>query len=323
MAYRVPRRFIAPPQEPPPYGLFALSFLGHACFILLAAAMSTYLSATPESKIYVVNLVPASPPPLGTPAPRPPEPAPAVQERTPPRPEPVRETPPPKLERPERPPERPREAAPPRPPKAEPPPPPPREVPREAPPRPTDLALPRQVEKETPRLQSAPLPPVPPQDRPAAVPPAPRVPDPPRVATLPAPAVTPLPAPTLAARPAVDSTPLGRPDSITATRGSISLDVNDFPFTYYLRQIHGKIGEKWKPPTAATAGGERAVVLFEIGRDGHIKEPSMEKSSGNALYDQAAVRAVLEASPFPPLPADFRGSSLRVHFGFEFKAEQG
>ena len=49
----------------------------------------------------------------------------------------------------------------------------------------------------------------------------------------------------------------------------------------------------------------------------------VEKSSGNTLYDQSAVRAVMEASPFPPLPPEFKASSLRVHFGFEFQPGQG
>ena len=77
------------------------------------------------------------------------------------------------------------------------------------------------------------------------------------------------------------------------------------------------------PPRAAAGGGERVVVLFEIQRDGQIREPTVERTSGNSLYDQSALRAVTEASPFPPLPPEFKASSLRVHFGFEFQPGQG
>jgi TonB family protein len=125
------------------------------------------------------------------------------------------------------------------------------------------------------------------------------------------------------ARPGPEPLPPGRPDATAHTPGNISLDVSDFPFTYYLRQLQAKIGERWVPPRNATAGGERAIVVFEIGRDGQIKEPAVEKTSGNAIYDQSALRAVMEASPFPPLPPEFRAPSLRVHFGFEFRPEQG
>ena len=71
------------------------------------------------------------------------------------------------------------------------------------------------------------------------------------------------------------------------------------------------------------AKGLRVIVLFEIQRDGQIREPTVERSSGNNLYDQAAIRAVTEASPLPPLPPEFKASSLRVHFGFEFSPDQG
>jgi TonB family protein len=116
---------------------------------------------------------------------------------------------------------------------------------------------------------------------------------------------------------------LGRAVTTGPTTGSISLDVSDFPFTYYLRQLQAKISERWAPPRPATAGGERAVIMFEIGRDGSIREPVLEKGSGNTLYDQSALRAIAEASPFPPLPAEFKSSSLRVHFGFDFQPDRG
>ena len=320
MAYRVPRRFIAVPNEPPPYGLLLVSFLGHAFFFLMAGALSAYVNAqADQSKIYVVNLVPESAP-LGSPVPRVVETPRRSEERTPPKPE--------KLEAP-----RPRETPPPQPEKAElrPPKPDKAELPPLKPPksaevasRASELTLPKKVEKETPALEKMPLPrPVPVAPAPPApsAPPPVRVPEPPPRA-IPAPAAPPPAAPpAVAARPGVDRVPLGRPDSTTRATASISLDVSDFPFTYYLRQLQAKISERWTPPRGAAAGGERAVVVFEIGRDGQIKEPSVERSSGNAIYDQSALRAIMEASPFPPLPPEFRAPSLRVHFGFEFRPE--
>jgi protein TonB len=207
--------------------------------------------------------------------------------------------------------------------------PPPREVARATPPRPAELALPKRAEKETPaldtpaareRLIERALPPPP-----APTAPAVRAPEPPRVTTPQAPPPTPAPptTATVAARTPVEPMRLGRPDVAVPTTGSISLDVSDFPFTYYLRQLQAKISERWAPPRGSVAGGERVVVLFEIGRDGQIKEPAVEKSSGNAIYDQSALRAVTEASPFPPLPPEFKAPSLKVHFGFEFRPDQG
>lgn len=345
MAYRVPRRFILPPDDPPPYGFVALSLVGHGIFLLAAMIFSVYVSAQIDrSNVYIVNLVP-SPPSLGTATPqaaprpsverpvKPPEPAPKPQkaeEREPPKPQkaeaPSRETPPPRPERaPERVPEPPPAARPSRAP----------EVARAVPPRPDELALPRRAEKEAPVLETsaarerlreptplAPRPPTAVAAPPTPPPPArPVEPPPPRVAPPPTPAAPPLAA--VASRP-VEPVPLGRPDAGTAATGSISLDVSDFPFTYYLRQIQAKISERWSRPRVAAGGGERVVVvIFEIGRDGQIKEPKVERESGNLLYDQSALRAVVDASPFPPLPSEFKAPFLRVHFGFEFRPDQG
>jgi TonB family protein len=343
MAYRVPRRFIVPPEEPPPYGLFLLSFLGHAFFFLMAGTVGAYLNAqVDQSKIYIVNLVPATAP-LGSPEPRVVEAPRRAEDRTPPKPDQLeaprpRETPPPKPEKAEAP--RPKETPPPKPEKVElpkpretPPPrpdlPPPRapEVPRPAPPRPTELALPRKAERDLTALDRTPLP----ETRPVQSPPAPpprdpppvRAPEPVRAVPAPAPPPPAAPPAVAAVRPGVEPVRLGRPDATTPTTGSISLDGSDFPFTYYLRAIQRKIGDQWAPPKGAVAGGEKAIVLFEIGRDGQIKEPAVERSSGNAIFDQSAVRAVMEASPFPPLPQGFPGPSLRVHFGFEYRPDQG
>jgi TonB family protein len=49
----------------------------------------------------------------------------------------------------------------------------------------------------------------------------------------------------------------------------------------------------------------------------------VEKTSGNTFYDQAAVRAILEASPFPPLPEEWTRPSLRVMFRFELRTGRG
>ena len=73
-------------------------------------------------------------------------------------------------------------------------------------------------------------------------------------------------------------------------------------------------------PTRTTEPGLRVVVLFEIARDGQVASSKVEQTSGNSWYDQSALRAIVEANPFPPLPEGFPGRSLRVHFGFDFKS---
>jgi TonB family protein len=331
--YRVPRRFITFPDDPRPYGLLAVSFLGHMLCFGGVLALSVILgNRLDQSRVYIVNLVPATPS-LGSPAPAAPPAqtvrAPEAPRRTPPAPRAEEKAPPkaPRSEPPraERPPERVVEPPPPRAPEVA--------AVRPRPLEPSELALPRRAEKETPappppsvRPAERTLPPPPPVSPPTAAPAVPkeppRLPEPPRIAAPPAAPPAP-PAPVAAARSGVEPIRLGRPNAPTSSTGSIAVDASDFPFTYYLRLIQSKIGERWSPPRAAAVGGERVVVLFEIQRDGQVREPLVERSSGNALYDQSALRAVTEASPFPPLPPEFKASSLRVHFGFEFQPGQG
>jgi periplasmic protein TonB len=96
------------------------------------------------------------------------------------------------------------------------------------------------------------------------------------------------------------------------------VDASDFPFTYYLRQLHAKVSEQWRRPPLVASEQTSAVVYFEIDREGQIRgDPKIKQSSGNELYDQAALRAVVDAIPFPPLPREFPGQYLKVNFGFD------
>lgn len=104
---------------------------------------------------------------------------------------------------------------------------------------------------------------------------------------------------------------------------SAMVDV-DFPYVYYLTIIQNKIGENWRPPLDAYLSREtrRAVIMFTILRTGQVVNVEVEGSSGTRLLDESALRAVEFSSPLPPLPGEFAGDRLRVHFNFEF-AERG
>src|SRR5207249_8629351 len=95
--------------------------------------------------------------------------------------------------------------------------------------------------------------------------------------------------------------------------GAVALNGSDFPFAWYVRTVHAKITERW---AGRAIPGQQPVAVFDIGRDGRISGLAIEKSSGNTYYDQAALRAITEAAPFPPLPAEFGGQALGVKLGF-------
>jgi TonB family protein len=92
----------------------------------------------------------------------------------------------------------------------------------------------------------------------------------------------------------------------------------DFRWSYYLATIRNKIGSHWVPPPGLSRQ-VRTTVYFRIGRDGQVSVARVEDPSGNSFFDQTAMRALLVATPLPPLPAGYSGEWLGVHFGFEYQ----
>jgi len=113
------------------------------------------------------------------------------------------------------------------------------------------------------------------------------------------------------------SSPRGLPTGSPAGVGAQSLDVSDFPYAWYLRQVVQKVQGEWQRQHRLSEPNQKPVLFVEIQRDGSIRTPRIAESSGNALYDQAALRAIVDASPFPPLPQEWPRPSLRVNFKFD------
>ena len=96
----------------------------------------------------------------------------------------------------------------------------------------------------------------------------------------------------------------------------VQLDVKNFCCPQYLAQMVQKIRQNWN---ANQGAGGQPVVKFTIRRDGVLVNVEVEKSSGQALLDLEARRAVIRTMQLPPLPREFPESSLTVHLTFEFQ----
>jgi TonB family protein len=105
--------------------------------------------------------------------------------------------------------------------------------------------------------------------------------------------------------------PTGKPQGSSAFGSQVAgLDNPDFKFGYYIDGLLSAIDSKWvRPPLGNDV---QAVIGFRIQRDGSIAELEVTRSSGYNSFDLAALRAVQNASPFPPLPRAYRESSLGV-----------
>jgi protein TonB len=96
--------------------------------------------------------------------------------------------------------------------------------------------------------------------------------------------------------------------------GVTALEGGDFPYTIYIDRMKALIGQHWLRPQGATR--VTATVSFAVDRDGTIHDVKNETLSGNGAFDRAALRAILEASPLPPLPFAYNGTYLGVHLTF-------
>jgi TonB family protein len=95
----------------------------------------------------------------------------------------------------------------------------------------------------------------------------------------------------------------------------------NFPYAYYIQTLRNKISASWYSSLVSPGlkGKFTAAVYFRILRNGNVTDLDLEQKSGNNSLDLSALRAVRAASPFPPLPPDFPGSYLGVHFEFEWE----
>jgi TonB family protein len=112
------------------------------------------------------------------------------------------------------------------------------------------------------------------------------------------------------------SIPATQPPAIEIPVGGTGAIVEgDFPYTIYIDRMKTLIGQHWFRPQATP--GITTTVKFVIDRDGTIHDAANEADSGNGTFDRAALRAVIESSPLPPLPFGYSGTYLNVHLTFK------
>ena len=75
----------------------------------------------------------------------------------------------------------------------------------------------------------------------------------------------------------------------------------------------------WQKAKPKNGQGLSVLVSFNIDRNGAVFETQIEKSSNDEAYDYAAMSAVKNSDPYPPLPEDFKKEILTVTV--EFKQE--
>jgi protein TonB len=91
-------------------------------------------------------------------------------------------------------------------------------------------------------------------------------------------------------------------------------------FGAYADLVVKRVTEKWQ--TSGLEGVHTApmvAITFDILRDGSVKSVQIAQRSGNNTLDYSALRAVMDAGPFPPLPAEYQGSVANVELRFQLQ----
>jgi colicin import membrane protein len=86
----------------------------------------------------------------------------------------------------------------------------------------------------------------------------------------------------------------------------------------YYSLVWARIQEEWTLPESLPKARDQleTIVVVILSRDGRVQRSWIEKPSGQTLYDQAVMRAVKKAEPFPPFPREITESSLEIEFHF-------
>jgi protein TonB len=92
-------------------------------------------------------------------------------------------------------------------------------------------------------------------------------------------------------------------------------------FPWYVEAVQRRVSSNWLQATVdpTVQWAPRAVIDFEILRDGTVVNVQVMKSSGYPSVDASAVRAIQMSSPLNPLPGGYSGSNVNVEFWFDFR----
>jgi TonB family protein len=87
-----------------------------------------------------------------------------------------------------------------------------------------------------------------------------------------------------------------------------------------MADVERRIKREWFPPGGTES--KRVVVQFKIHRGGELSNLRLDHSSGFAIADQAALKAVDSASPFRPLPQG-APEVVDIRFNFDYNVIAG
>lgn len=102
----------------------------------------------------------------------------------------------------------------------------------------------------------------------------------------------------------------------------VTFDVDDMKYRNYLRRLRESIESVWVYPEAEARRGIYGdlYISFTISKNGTLASVRVLRTSGHRSLDEAAVKALRDASPFWPLPTDWGRDTFTIqgHFVYSY-----
>jgi protein TonB len=95
-----------------------------------------------------------------------------------------------------------------------------------------------------------------------------------------------------------------------------ALNAPEIQYISYFAGIKRKIELVWGYPAAAAGVEGEVVVDFVIGRSGRLDAVSLVQGSGHKALDDEALGAIRKASPYAPIPSEYRIANLQIRAHF-------
>jgi TonB family protein len=98
----------------------------------------------------------------------------------------------------------------------------------------------------------------------------------------------------------------------------LTFEIPGFQHRGYMRMLKEKIESIWRYPKEAARLGMSGdlYIKFAIKKDGKLGEIDLLRTSGYKDLDEAAMKALKDAEPFWPLPADWEKDDLEINGHF-------
>ena len=109
--------------------------------------------------------------------------------------------------------------------------------------------------------------------------------------------------------------PLGQLDILS--------DTQRVDFGPYLREVLKEVRQHWYIliPESAEHKKGRLAIEFAITKDGQVADMRLVASSGDIALDRPAWGSITDSTPFPALPAEFKGKYLALRFRYYYNPD--